>query len=255
MPVTLASASDARIDFGDLASLAGVGELTFALTVTPSGTLASRRFFTQWAASGTDQAFICGAVDTDELGFCVAGNGTFKGRKTTALNMASGTTYRMVLRWLGSVGGNTLSIFVNGSSPSVTTWIADGSPTNLNNSTCAVQIGHETKESQDGEDGDYSEFAIWLKGLSNESCLAISKGFSPRFFRRSADLPIIYAPLENTSTLIDLWSNNTVTNSSGTNGTTTGRLYSPRPARLGDGSGAAAATAFPWLYYAQQRTA
>jgi hypothetical protein len=201
MAITLAGSGNDRVDFGDIAAIAGATAITVAVTLKPSAINAAtnNRVIHQWASS-TFGAFLIQVVDTDELGFTVRNGSSLYGPKTTALNLTAGNTYRIVARIGGLGGTKTQSIWVNGSAATTTAWFS-GSPASIQNSTSSVQIGHETAETSDGVDGDYSEAAIWLESVPDWVAEAYGQGYTALVYQKNQ---LLYAPLENTSRINDI---------------------------------------------------
>jgi hypothetical protein len=201
MAITLAGSGNDRVDFGDIAAIAGATAITVAVTLKPSAINAAtnNRVIHQWASS-TFGAFLIQVVDTDELGFTVRNGSSLYGPKTTALNLTAGNTYRIVARIGGLGGTKTQSIWVNGSAATTTAWFS-GSPASIQNSTSSVQIGHETAETSDGVDGDYSEAAIWLESVPDWVAEAYGQGYTALVYQKNQ---LLYAPLENTSRTNDI---------------------------------------------------
>jgi hypothetical protein len=201
MAITLAGSGNDRVDFGDIAAIAGATAITVAVTLKPSAINAAtnNRVIHQWASS-TFGAFLIQVVDTDELGFTVRNGSSLYGPKTTALNLTAGNTYRIVARIGGLGGTKTQSIWVNGSAATTTAWFS-GSPASIQNSTSSVQIGHETAETADGVDGDYSEAAIWLESVPDWVAEAYGQGYTALVYQKNQ---LLYAPLENTSRTNDI---------------------------------------------------
>jgi hypothetical protein len=201
MAITLAGSGNDRVDFGDIAAIAGATAITVAVTLKPSAINAAtnNRVIHQWASS-TFGAFLIQVVDTDEIGFTVRNGSLLYGPKTTALNLTAGNTYRIVARIGGLGGTKTQSIWVNGSAATTTAWFS-GSPASIQNSTSSVQVGHETAETADGVDGDYSEAAIWLESVPDWVAEAYGQGYTALVYQKNQ---ILYAPLENTSRINDI---------------------------------------------------
>jgi hypothetical protein len=201
MAITLAGSGNDRVDFGDIAAIAGATAITVAVTLKPSAINAAtnNRVIHQWASS-TFGAFLIQVVDTDEIGFTVRNGSSLYGPKTTALNLTAGNTYRIVARIGGLGGTKTQSIWVNGSAATTTAWFSS-SPTSIQNSTSSVQVGHETAETSDGVDGDYSEAAIWLESVPDWVAEAYGQGYTALVYQKNQ---LLYAPLENTSRTNDI---------------------------------------------------
>jgi len=214
MSVNLLASNTAKVDFGDIADLGtSLTTISVALTFKPTAaTVSNRRLFGQWG--NTSPSWLVYVPDTDEMEFLITnGIGNFFGRKTSTLNLASGTTYRAVCTY-DSSGGGSMHIYVNGTDFSLT---ADGSSNvALADSVRTVAAGRETDSSTNGADGDYSELAIWDRVLSLEEAVAYGQGYSPEFFRFRG---LHYWRLLDTSSLTDSWGSANGTNSGGTDAT------------------------------------
>lgn len=227
MAVNLLGTSDARVDFGDVAALSGITNFSVCITVNASSIANDERIISQWGGSATtEQAWLIAIQDTDEIGFVVQSGLAYYGRKTSGLNLVTGTTYRIVIT-IAFGSPPVISIWVNGVSQSLVAWVGSSNVTSMLNSSTSVQVGHETDETVDGIDADYSEFAMFSRVLSNAECEAYGKGFSPALFSQANR--ILYAPLINTSSLQDRWGGITGTNSSGTNAAHPGVIYPAPP--------------------------
>ena len=214
MAVALATSGNAKVRFGDIAALAGLTNLTIAITIKMNAAPAGLRICGQWGAAG-DRSFLMQVTNTDEIG-CVlynAGGGLY-GIVTTGTNLASGSQYRIVVRFGALTGSATRDVWVNGTSVSVVPWL-DDLPGALQDGAGQVYCGYETESSSQGEDADFSEFAIWGAKLSDADCAAYGKGISPNLLSPASR--ILYAPMLNTSMLQDVWGQKTGTNTSGTN--------------------------------------
>lgn len=216
MAVNLLGANSAKIDFGDIANIAGLTQITVAFTIKPTaGTVTGQRFFGQWGP--TSQAFVIYVNDNDELEWLVTDNSSYWGRKTSGLNLASGSTYRVVIQqnFQSYVWGMATGIWVNGVAQSLTADNSGGVST-MFNSTRTVAAGYETASPAAGVDGDYSEIAIWSGAVPSDFAAAYGIGYSPRFYPIGG---LHYWPLTSTSDLADVWGSANGTNTAGTNAT------------------------------------
>jgi hypothetical protein len=215
MAINLLGASNARVDFGDLAVDAGLTAITVSITVLASSIADNERLAQHWGNAGSKQSWVAAITNTNELGFAISDAANagvlFLGRQTTDLDFATGTLYRCVFRWRASP--KAMEIWVNGVNRTVATFVADDDVATLVNSTSSIFVGHETEELNDGIDGDYSEFAIHPVYMPDHYCVAYGNGYSPRFFTRNESF---YCPLRGTSNLLDIWGHAVGTNSSGT---------------------------------------
>lgn len=265
MAITLASASTGdKLDFGDVALGTYTNGISIALTVKPSGSfgVSDVWFAGQWGNTSSEQCWAITTTDTDELGWAVQGfNGTVRywTVKTTSLNLAASTLYRIVCTHSTQSGGGQVShIYVNGTDMSVVDWFGQSSVLNtLQDSANPVYVGYMASRSIAGTNGDYSEFAMWNYALHSETATAISNGFSPGFFKTgrpsgASGTGLVYAPLINTGALRDVWGGVSPTN---TNGTTASHpsVYTPKSAQaFRRDTAAAAATGSDWLRLALQ---
>lgn len=228
MAVNLLGSSDARIDYGDLAAFDGHSAFSVAITVRLSAAPASgQRMFQQWGNTPGERSWILNADSTDELGFCIVNgaSGGFYGKITTDVNLTNGTLYRIVCKV--NSAANAGAIWVNGVSRTVTPYVASDS-TQTGTSTTPVEIGRGIDELVDGLDADYSEVAAWSTYVPDWFCEAYGKGYSPDFYLPSR---IFYAPLFNTSHLLDRQGGVAGTNSSGTDAAHPSMLYPIRVAQ------------------------
>ena len=199
MAVTLVGSGNDRIDFGDMSAIAGLTGMSIAITIKPS-TVTAERIVTQWGGSGSEQAFLAQCENSSgTVGFVVRGGAAVHNGRKTGNVLSNGATSRLLWSW-DTPGDH--NIFHNGTDESLSTFIADDNVTSLTDSPNAVQVGHETDETADGIDGDYSEFAIWDHKVPDWVGLAYSSGgFSPLFYPEGL---ILYSRLTNTSDTDDI---------------------------------------------------
>lgn len=215
MAVNLVAGSSAKIDFGDIADLAGLGTMTVALTLKPTAAPSTgKRVFGQWGGGSPKLSWLIFITDTDEIEFITTnGAGAFYGKKTSTLNLASGTQYRIVITHDAN-GAGTTHLYINGTDYSLTN---DGTGnTALANATSTVALGFESDSSSQGQTADYSEVAIWSRVLAAAEVTGYTEGYAAEFFRTGG---LHYWPLTDTSHLTDQWGSAHGTNSSGTNAT------------------------------------
>lgn len=212
MAIQLLAAGSARLDFGDLAAIDGLTELSVAVTLKPVTSLTNSRIISKWGNASGEPAFLLRGVDTDEIAFTVNnGLGTqLRGDKTTDSPLAVDTITRVVCRWRAS--GSEVNIWVNGAARTDTSEFA-GTVTALGTTTAAIQVGRETDEGINGQDGEYSEIAIWNRYLDDAEVIQYGNGFAPSFMRRGG---ILYCPAINAANLAELWGGATPSNTGGT---------------------------------------
>jgi len=207
MAITLTAVGNERVEYGAATPVEGAGALTIALTVTLSASVVDgRRFCGQWAAANANQVFLSQTLDTNEVGFALHANvGTFivRGIKTTALNLSSGSTYRIAYRWRYNGASHDQAIYVDGSSASVTDWFTSWTTqASITQTTSAspLYIGYENSSGSDCNDGDYQDFAIWTRYLADEEMAAITNGDSAEMHAEGLAL---CAPLDNSASTND----------------------------------------------------
>lgn len=220
MAVNLSPASDGRFDFGDLAGVGNQGALSFSIILKPTAAVVDgSRVFHDWGVSGNELVFLAALADGDELGFVVSdGSFNFFGRKTTDLNLTNGTTYRIVITILfGSPP--VIHIYVNGVDKSLVEFIGSSNVTQSIDSPGpgTVQVGHESRESIDGVEGDYSEFAIWQRVLSQAQADEFTLNNHYPYCCGPAGL--LYLPMNDTTNLTDSWGGAPATLTDGSNAT------------------------------------
>ncbi len=201
MAVELLGAGNDRLDFGDIAAIAG-DNLSMAFTLQLPGSVTGSRLITQWGSSNANRAILVALQDTDEMGcaFRETSGGTIWGRKTTDSPLVANALVRVVIQIAAATP--SVIIWVNGTIAADTSWFT-GDSRSIQNVTAAVQVGHESAEASDGVDGDYSEIALWDEVIPDWMCRAYGAGFSPRFMRTANS--ILYVPAVNTTFLGDEW--------------------------------------------------
>ncbi len=206
MAVELLGAGNDRLDFGDLAAIAG-DNLSIAFTLQLPGSVTGSRLITQWGSSNAARAVLLALQDTDEIAcaFRETSGGTIWGRKSTDSPLVANALVRVVIQIAAATP--SVIIWVNGVVAADTSWFA-GDSRSIQNVSTAVQVGHESAEGSDGIDGDYSEIALWDEVIPDWMCRAYGAGFSPRFMRTANS--ILYVAAVNTSFLIDEWEGNSV---------------------------------------------
>ena len=203
MAVELLGAGNDRIDFGDLAGLAGATGLTIAFTLKPDNNTDVQRLLTQWGGSAaTDQCFIAATAGGRQPGFIVQNGGNYFGRYCNNNVLTAGVQSRVLMTWASGTP-NVIHIWVDGVDQPLTMWIGNDDVASLLNAITSVQLGHETDTALDGVDGDYAELAIWTSVVPDWFAEAYTThGLSPRFCRSGG---LLYAPLWNTIQLTDEW--------------------------------------------------
>lgn len=198
MAVRCLSADDARVDFGDLAALDNLTELSVAFTLRPTlAVVVDRRMVSKWA--GAANGFLLTTQDTNKVGFFVGGGAQY-GNYANSTAMQIGYTYRVLCTYVGGSPG-TMRIWINGVLQSLTN-VLNGNVTSLAGNASAIQVGRQTAESIDPVDGDYSEVAIWGEAVPSWLAYAYGQGYSPTIYRGKG---ILYAPLAHAGQLQDLW--------------------------------------------------
>lgn len=216
--------STATVSFGDISTIAGLTEMSWALTVTLTASCCGATSFLlgQWATTNASAAFTVRTADTDELELCWGqGDGGYRCDKTSDLNLTNGSTYRMVgtLTEFGGGGSKDIDLWVNGVSKSLTVTLTPGPICcTVADSAEQVSVGKMLNRSEDGIQGSYSDFALWSVKVPAWFAEAYGKGLSPLAYRTGG---ILYAPLVNVNSdgLREVWGGIASTNSSGTTAT------------------------------------
>lgn len=203
MAVELLGAGNDRIDFGDIAALAGKTALTVAFTLLPDNNTDVLRLLSQWGnTAASEQCFLSATAFARRPGIVVYNGGNYFGRSCDNNVLTAGVQSRVLMTWATGTP-NVIHIWVDGVDQPVSAWSGNANVASLLNSVRSVQLGHETDEAIDGVDGDYAELAIWDVVVPNWFAIAYTThGLSPRFCRNGG---ILYAPLWNTGTLNDEW--------------------------------------------------
>lgn len=219
MAVNLDAETNGGFDFGDLAGLGNQSALSFSLNLRPTaGIVDGTRIFHQWGASANQLCVMCQLTDTDEIGVVVSNDAfVFFGRKTTDLDVASGTLYRIVVT-IAFGSPPTIHIYVNGIDKSLVEFVGSNNvPQSLDSVGGLLQVGRETAESTAGVEGDYSEFAIWQRVLTSEQANEFTA--NNRYPSCCGPTGLLYLPMRTQDELIDQWGGVTATLTGG--GTTT----------------------------------
>lgn len=234
MAVNLLGASDARVNFGDVA-IGGATAITVAFTIRTPAALTGSFFITQWGNLLAEQALLIDRVDTDEIEILVAqggGSAVYYGLKTTDAAIATSSLLRIVGRI--DLVTPSIDIWINGAVRTGTLTFNDG-PTSIANANSPLCVGHQTDFPGDGVDGEYSEFAIWLEKVPVWVAEAYGKGMSPAFYRNANSF--LYAPMVNVANLRDIWTSGTGTNTAGTDAAHPPVYYPSAPFLSRTGSG------------------
>lgn len=215
---TLNGGSNAHITWGDVAAVENLSALSICLTVDITSLATAERLVGKYNAFGNDRQFLVLIDDTDEIGFLIAPDtatsSNWYGKVTTATNVSTGL-HRICVKL--DAAGDQGAAWVNGVSQAVT---ARGTSTNTSattaNTTTPLFVGRGGNDA-DGVDGDYSEVAIWAAYVPDWVFEAYGKGFSPHIYLANR---VFYAPLHNTSQLLDRQGGVAGSNSSGSNAAT-----------------------------------
>lgn len=217
MAITLVGSGNDRLDFGDPASFAGVTGFSFFIIHKPSSVTNDARIAGQWSDN-----FLFAIQDSDEIGFVVkeTTGPVFYGKKTTDLNMSAGNEYRILVT-VAFGSPPTIHIYVNGTDRTVAEFVGSGNVTEMSDAAQAFQVGHETSSATDGNDGDYSELAIWSRALTGlaggEATELTVNNKLPTCIDATGRL--IYLPMANTTDLTDQWGSITASLTGGANAT------------------------------------
>ncbi|MGB0747196.1 MAG: hypothetical protein ACPGO3_00475 [Magnetospiraceae bacterium] len=214
MALRLGSTGSARVNFGD-PPIGGASAISVALTVKPAGAINEYRLLNQFL-SGGNYGILIRILDVDEVGFLVSGNGYTSqsyGLKTQTLNIATDQVYRMLWRWSAP---STMSLWINGVdwTADLTTWIINGTVPDIHDSPADLELGYDVSAGT-GQDGDYAEFAMWTESVPDKIAAAYTRGQTIGHYRTANS--VIYAPLVNTSHLVDRWKGSSPANVGGSN--------------------------------------
>lgn len=221
-------ADGALLDFG--AYSINFAAFTCAISIKPTSTVRDGdRICGQWGSTAANQSWVLTTHNTNNPWLVIEG-GPFKDRYANALSLTSGTVYRIVARYQGFAHGNDIRLFINGVDQALS-FVNNGAPDGIA-SDQNIQMGKTTADAVNGLRGEYAEFAFWNGALSDDACLAMSKGFSPRFFE-GLNTPVLYAPLYSTSYLFEIFTNRAVTNTSVTDASQSHPvIFTPRTADI-----------------------
>lgn len=197
MAITLLGASDAQVEWSGSEAPFGfdVTGFTVVLTFKSTGTAtALRRFAGQWGNNTAEQSWLLYEPVANEIGFYIRGLGIgdFIGVQTTDGPIVANAEHRIVATFTAP---STLTITVNGTPRATTPLPSGGTVTEVQPLVFPPTfVGREDDELADGEDGDYSEFAIWTRVLPDWAIAAYCLGFSPKCFAQDG---VHYSTLAN----------------------------------------------------------
>jgi hypothetical protein len=213
MAISLLGTNDARIDYGDIAAIAGVSALTVAATIKLSAVPTESPIMTQWSDIGfANAAFFFGGRPSGAVKFLLSdGSASYYGKQTSSLTMVNGGLYRIIAKL--NPAGNVGAIWVNGVSETVVEFVASSSIT-IANSASPVLVGRETSSPHDGLDGEYAEVAIWTEYVPDSFCGDYGLGYSPLFYTSNL---VFYTKLTSVSDTSDIIGNIAGINTAGTN--------------------------------------
>lgn len=206
-------------DFGNADITDNLTEFTVALTVKLTAASASDEvMLSRWSDTDGLRQIIIQVLDTDEVVCLVSdapsGFGNLYGVKTTGLNLANGSVYRLVFRWSAP---RTMTIYANGVSESTIgafdlgTIVDTGAPSGASNLEVGASESHETT-GRPALDGDYSEVAIWDHSVPDWVAEAYGRGFSPNIYRTGG---LLYDRMWGTNSA-NLWGPNQPTHDGST---------------------------------------
>ncbi|MGB8275369.1 MAG: hypothetical protein WCF16_08905 [Alphaproteobacteria bacterium] len=214
MAVYLDPSANARLEFGDIAAIAGLTQITVALTFRLRAAAATNaRFCGQW--SSADGAFLMTGQDTDEIGFVVKNSSSILiGKKTTQANLAPGRIYRVTANWTATgTDIRLINIWINGHEEPTTDWFANFSTVGIRNVTQVVYTGYEAASPAAGQDMEVAEFAIWDHNIPDPIKKKYGEGWSPNIYRKGG---ILYCKAATIGAgLRDEWAVRTITNTAG----------------------------------------
>jgi hypothetical protein len=202
--INLLGSGNDRIDFGDIAALGGLTEVSlFVIVKLTANPVDGTRIVSQWGNAGVEQNFVIQLTDTNELGVAFQRNGGYFGKKTSTLDLANGGTYRILVTFVFIT--QTMHIWVNGVDMALSAFVgSDGGVTVMADATSSVQYGHESDEIADGQDGDYAEAAIWSRALTGaEAALLTTDNKYPTCVASTGQL--LYCPFATTTDLTNQW--------------------------------------------------
>lgn len=195
MPVKIASGINA-VSYGDISRLIdGATAFTVAITLTPTAaTVTNNRIVSKWGSGAA--TFLLQVTDTDELAFvCDNGATGRSSRKTSALNMVAGRTYRIVCRFDPTLAsGFDVDIWVNGERPTDAAWLGAYVCASLGASAHSVNVGVDNTGGATCVTGFYSHFAMWGAKISESACAQYGRGVLPPDIR--APRRLLYDPMD-----------------------------------------------------------
>jgi len=146
-----------NIGFGDVTILDGATSASWSLWVRLD-TNSNGRIIAKWGNATNEQCFDIEIVDTDEILYA---NGTSLGanqiKKTNNANLNTGVWHHIVCEFTAP---NTVAIYVDGNSKSLTT-ILNENVSAIQNTATPLEFGYETDEATSAFDGQLDDVAFF----------------------------------------------------------------------------------------------
>ncbi|MGB8274589.1 MAG: hypothetical protein WCF16_04890, partial [Alphaproteobacteria bacterium] len=112
-----------------------------------------------------------------------------------------GNLYRIVCRYKKNVDTVAdMSVFVNGVNEPLTDNTSVGTMDTIASSTHDFALGYDQPKNAQGEEGFYSEVAVWNRQISDDEAVKVSSGHCPRLFRPGL---MLYSSLADARTCRD----------------------------------------------------
>ncbi len=181
MTPILFDATTDKVDYGDIAGVAGATALTVALSFwTPSAFVDARNWCGSWDDVNQNAFILVQNGTSGTIGWAVANGSNNLGKQTAANALATNTFYRLCVSWSTTT---TMELYLNGSAVTLNSWFSTGTVNSIANSTEPVSLGKTA--THNAHFGEYSDFAIWTRALSAAEKTAVTKGWSPLHFRQN----------------------------------------------------------------------
>ena len=184
-------ADNSRVDFGDQTFLDNLTTFSVAFWVRLESQANDLRYLSKWGNAASEQAFIVFARPSgsgDEVGLSTTdGGGVAPGdyciKYTSAANLATSTWYHVLATWTAPC---TIVIYVNGVSQGLTTEQSGGTVSQIQATATTIQVGHETDEAVDGNEGQYGWLGLWTVVLSQADATTLASGVPPWLVKRES---------------------------------------------------------------------
>lgn len=183
MAVQLIGSNGDKLSWGELKNAAGLTGISFAFTIKLLADIGDGvRIFNQWSNEGSEEAFGTSGTGVNELGFVLqlANPLGLVGRRTASAIGSNGDTLRILMKTTrGSTGDTGFQIWINGIKVPTVTWFGVSWTERFINDASSDLSACLDFSNVLGQDGVYSEFAVWDREVPDQAAIDYGNEISP----------------------------------------------------------------------------